>query len=159
MSSEEGVSTFEVEFEIKCSAEKFFDIYADHVTMLPQVLPHMFRSTTVVKGDGKSVGSVVDWEYITEPPSFETARQTIEAIDEEKMVLTKRFYGGDLGKKFDLYRATLTAFKKDGKNYVKWCLDIKKTHGEIPEPHDYMDFIEKFTKEFDSSLATGNVSA
>ncbi|XP_042514219.1 MLP-like protein 423 [Macadamia integrifolia] len=157
--SSDGVSTFEVDFEIKCSAEKFFDIYADHVTMLPQVLPHMFKSTTVVKGDGKSVGSVVDWEYFLEPPNFENSRQTIEAIDEENMVLTKRFYGGDLGKKFDLYRATLKAFKKEDKNYVKWSLDIKKTHGEIPEPHDYMDFVERFTKEFDSSLATANISA
>ncbi|XP_042510076.1 MLP-like protein 423 [Macadamia integrifolia] len=157
--SSEGVYTFAVEIEIKCSPEKFFDVYADHVTILPQVLPHTFKSTTVVKGDGKSVGSVVDWEYSVVPPTFETARQTIEAIDDENMILIKRFYGGDLGRKFDLFRATLKAYKKENKNYVKWSIDTKKTHGEIPDPHDYMVFIEKFTKEFDTSLVSGKISA
>ncbi|KAJ4974174.1 hypothetical protein NE237_007348 [Protea cynaroides] len=152
------VATFEVEIEIKTPVQKFFNIYADHVTLLPQVLPDMFKSTTVVKGDGKSVGSIVDWEYMLEPPTVESARQTIEAIDEENMVLTKRFYGGDLGKKFHTYRATLKAYKKGGKDYVKWSLDIEKTHDEILEPHDYMEFVEKFTKEFDSHLANANIA-
>ncbi|KAJ4974558.1 hypothetical protein NE237_007732 [Protea cynaroides] len=152
------VATFEVEIEIKTPAQKFFNIFADHVNLLPQVVPDFFKSTTVVKGDGKSVGSIVDWEYILDSSTVETARQTIEAIDEENMVLTIKFYGGDLGRKFHTYRPILKTYKKGGKNYVKWSLDHKKTHDEIADPHNYMEFIENFTKAFDSRLANANVA-
>ncbi|KAJ4973222.1 hypothetical protein NE237_006396 [Protea cynaroides] len=152
------IATCEVEIEINTPVEKFFNMYTDHVILFPQVLPDIFKSSTVVKGDGKSVGSIVDLEYILEPPTIETTRQTIEAIDKENMVLAWNLYGGDLGKKFDIYRPVLKVYNKGPKNYLKRTLDYKKTNDKIPEPHNYMKFVEKYTKEFDSRIANVNLA-
>ena len=51
-------SKLEVDVEVKCNADQYWEIIKDSNKILPEVFPDQYKSIKVLEGDGKSVGSV-----------------------------------------------------------------------------------------------------
>lgn len=51
-------SKLEVDVEVKCSADKYWECIKDATFILPKYFPDQYKCIKVLEGDGKSVGSV-----------------------------------------------------------------------------------------------------
>ncbi|KAI3921743.1 hypothetical protein MKX01_005432 [Papaver californicum] len=95
----------QVETELKCSADKFYNICRHNVMQLTTVFPGYFKSVKIIKGDGKGLGSIRQWQYVlpeTEEKivtlydkKIKNVDQTKKSIDKNKRTLKKSRFAID----------------------------------------------------------------
>ncbi|KAI3833674.1 hypothetical protein MKW92_021243 [Papaver armeniacum] len=54
----------QIETELKCSADKLYNLYTHNIIQLSTIFPDYFRSIKIVKGDGISLGSIRLRKYV-----------------------------------------------------------------------------------------------
>ncbi|KAI8528371.1 hypothetical protein RHMOL_Rhmol12G0144000 [Rhododendron molle] len=137
----------EVDVELKTSADKFWESIRDSSTVFPKALPHHYKSIQVLEGDGKSVGSVRLIHYAEASSLVTFDKERIDAVDEEKKILSYSVIEGDLLKFYKSFKATLMVSAKGDGSSVKWVSEFEKASDEIPDPNIIRDFaVENFTK-------------
>ncbi|KAK9115299.1 hypothetical protein Syun_022096 [Stephania yunnanensis] len=80
----------DVENQINCPANKLFDFIKNNFTMLPQIFPSFLKGE-VLEGDGKSLGSVTQWEYFlgVNPNEVFVVKEKLVEIDDKSMSFTR----------------------------------------------------------------------
>lgn len=82
------------------------------------------------------------------------AKEIVEAIDDEKNLITFRVIEGDLMEHFKSFKLTIQANpKSEGEGcVVHWILEYEKHHGEIIDPHTLLQFVADVSKDLESHL-------
>lgn len=142
----------EVDVEVKCPPEKFWQSLRDSATLFPKALPKEYKSIEVVEGDGKSVGSIRLIHYADGSPLVTSTKEKIEAVDEENKTFAYSVIGGDLLKYYKNFKAHLTVSPKGEGSLVKWASEFEKAHEEIPDPNLIRDFAVKNFQDLDAYL-------
>ncbi|KAI3897904.1 hypothetical protein MKX03_034275 [Papaver bracteatum] len=150
---------FEVEFKVKCSAEKFYSMMTRNVLKLPTYAPQKIHNVQVLSGEGElRLGSVSVWDYVLDnKPSGVRTQAKVTAMDHQNMSLTFTVVDGYLTDDYTSFANTLTATtptQRDG-NYsclVKWSVQYQKANDNVADPTYFMKMLEDFTKELDTNL-------
>lgn len=50
--------------ELKCSGEKFYEIFRSKVHLMPKICPDMVKDIQVLEGDWESTDSIKQWTYV-----------------------------------------------------------------------------------------------
>ena len=50
--------------EVKCKADKFFEIFTSKSYLFPKICPEKIKSVQVLEGDWATIGSVKVWNYV-----------------------------------------------------------------------------------------------
>ncbi|GMN44075.1 hypothetical protein TIFTF001_013274 [Ficus carica] len=119
----------ETDVEIKASAEKFHSIFRHKPHHISNVASHKIQGVDLHEGEWGTVGSIVCWNYFHDGKP-RVARDRVEAIDEEKNLITFRVLEGDLREHFKSFVITIQANPKVGGEgcTVHWILEYEKLH-------------------------------
>ncbi|KAI3902720.1 hypothetical protein MKW92_010525 [Papaver armeniacum] len=149
----------EVEFKVKCPAEKFYSIMTRDALKIPKYAPRIIHNVQVVSGEGElSLGSVSVWDYVLDnKPSGVRTRAKITEMDHQNMSLTFTILDGYLTDDYTSFAGTLTTTtptQRDG-NYnclVKWSVQYQKANDNVADPTYFMKMLDDLTKELDTNL-------
>ncbi|MGI4370303.1 MLP family protein, partial [Klebsiella pneumoniae] len=107
------------------------------------------QSVNLHEGDWGTVGSVISWNYTIDGKE-KTAKDIIEAIDEETKSVTFKVVEGDL---MELYKTFIIVVHVDTKgenNLVTWTFHYEKQKEDVEEPNTLMDFCIEVTKDIET---------
>lgn len=62
------------------------------------------------------------------------AKETVEAIDQEKRSVTFNDFGGDLMKLYKVFKMIVQVIEDGKANYVKWIMEYEKVNENVPSP-------------------------
>ncbi|KAI3886784.1 hypothetical protein MKW92_045416 [Papaver armeniacum] len=145
----------QVETELKCSADKFYNLFRHNMMHLTTIFPQYYKSVKIVKGDGKSsVGNIREWRYVTPGASTVTmVKEIVKSVDEENRSITFSVVGGDLLTQYKSFDVTMTVAPKDVDNIeesgskVKWWIQYEKRTEDVHSPDAHIGLVAHVTKE------------
>ncbi|KAL5553449.1 hypothetical protein UlMin_040850 [Ulmus minor] len=143
----------ETNVEIKASAAKFHDIFMKRPHHISNVSSEKIQGCELHEGEWGTVGSVIYWNYYHDGKAC-VAKEVIEAVDEEKNLITFKVIEGDLMDHYESFKATLQATPKtEGEgSVVHWFVEYKKKHGDIVDPHTLLEFLADLSKDLEKHL-------
>ncbi|XP_026396536.1 MLP-like protein 43 [Papaver somniferum] len=152
------IHQLEVETKCKSSAERFYALMTRDAPKLPKYAPQTILNVQVFPRDGEvRGGSIFVWEYVPrDNPFVALSIEKVTAVDPKNLSITTTVLEGDLTNGYTSFVITLaiTPTKRDG-NYnfiVKWVVQYVKANEDVPDPTNFMIFLEEFTKELDNNL-------
>ncbi|RVW47190.1 MLP-like protein 423 [Vitis vinifera] len=145
-------SKLEVDVEVKCNAEKYWESIRDSNTIFPKAFPDQYKCIKVLEGDGKSVGSVRHITYGEGSPLVKESEERVDIVDEADKKVSYSVIGGDLLKYYKNFKATLVITPKGDGSLVKWTCDFEKASAEIPDPNVIKEFAVKNFIELDDYI-------
>ncbi|RDY10097.1 MLP-like protein 43, partial [Mucuna pruriens] len=136
------------EIEIRSSAVQIFNIFAKQLHNL-QNIANGVHEGKLHEGDWHDIGSIKSWSITTEG-KVETFKESIETIDEQNKSITTKFFDGEIGKSYKLFKLHLQAIdKEEGGAVAKWTIEYEKLNEDIGPPYHFLDFITATTKDID----------
>lgn len=78
------------------------------------------------------------------------AKDLIEAIDEENKSITFKVLEGDLAELYKTFKLSLHVDTKGENNLVTWTVDYEKLNENVEDPHTFLAFILKVTRDIES---------
>ncbi|XP_026445023.1 MLP-like protein 423 [Papaver somniferum] len=111
---------------------------------LTKVLPRTHKSVQILAGDGKSVGTVRLWNFVS--GTTNARRKTTEKIvsmDDESRTLIFSLIGGEAMQLYKTIQYTMSAAPIKGNEQsclVKWTLDYEKQNDDVPPPNHLVEF-------------------
>ncbi|KAL5553450.1 hypothetical protein UlMin_040851 [Ulmus minor] len=151
--SSDLIGKLETDVEIKASATKFHDIFMKRPHHISNASSHRIQGCELHEGEWGTVGSVIYWNYHHDgKPSV--AKEVVEAVDEEKNLITFKVIEGDLMDHYNSFKLTIQATpKSEGEGcVVHWILEYEKKHGEIVDPHTLLEFVAEVSKDLEEHL-------
>jgi Pathogenesis-related protein Bet v 1 family len=128
----------EVEVALKSAPVKLWEAIRASADLFPTILPDQYKSIRILEGDGKSVGSVRLVNYAPGTPVVTFAKERVEAVEEENMMVSYNVIEGEILDLYKNFKATLqVAPKGEGEgegSLAKWTLQYDKASSEVPEP-------------------------
>ncbi|KAK9145340.1 hypothetical protein Sjap_005243 [Stephania japonica] len=106
------VEKLELEREVSCPADKFYEFMKKDAAQLPQILPEYYKSCELLHGDGKSVGTIRLWKYTLGGPEVLVAKETIKSIDDRNKTVTYSIFEGDLKRMYKSFDIVLEVVPK-----------------------------------------------
>ncbi|XP_059446961.1 MLP-like protein 28 [Corylus avellana] len=143
------ITKMETETEIKCSANKFYEIFRSKVHLMPKICPNLVKDIQLLKGDWDSKDSVKQWTYVA---GNSEGVKTSEAIDEENKSITYKAIDGEIAKNYKVYKSTVQVTPKGNGSLVKWTIEYEKANEEVPTPDKYFDLVVNLSKAVESYL-------
>ncbi|RZC72181.1 hypothetical protein C5167_035382 [Papaver somniferum] len=146
----------QVETELKCSADKFYNLFRHNIMLLPTIFPQFYKSVKIVKGDGKSsVGNIREWQYVTPGASSKviSVKEIVKSVDEDNRSITFSVLGGDLMTQYKTFDIIMTVTPKDVDNIeesgskVKWWIQYEKRTEDVHSPDAHIQVAAAITKE------------
>ncbi|XP_024030707.1 MLP-like protein 43 [Morus notabilis] len=143
----------ETDVEIKASPKKFHDIFKHRPHHISNHSSDKIHGCEIHEGEWGTVGSVIYWNYFHDGKP-RVAKEIVEAIDDEKNLITFRVIEGDLMEHFKSLTVTMQANPKpEGEgSIVHWTLEYEKHHNEIIDPHTLLQFGADVSKDLENHL-------
>ncbi|KAK6157595.1 hypothetical protein DH2020_011843 [Rehmannia glutinosa] len=101
------------------------------------------------EGEWGTVGSIISWNY-THDGKVRVTKEIIEAIDEEKKLVTFKVIEGDLTELYKNFKFIVHVDTSGEDNLVTWTLEYEKLNEDVPDPHTLMDYLLKVTKDIET---------
>ncbi|XP_009798271.1 kirola-like [Nicotiana tabacum] len=137
------------QIEIKGCGDLFHEMFRHKPHHLPNVTPDKIQAVDLHEGDWGTVGSVVNWNYTIEGQT-KVVKVVVEAIDEEKRLVTFSAFEGHLIEQYKTFKATVHIENEGENNLVLWTIEYEKQNDEVSEPFCYLEFATNLTKEVDA---------
>ncbi|KAA8532561.1 hypothetical protein F0562_032623 [Nyssa sinensis] len=137
--------------EIKSSADKFFEVFSSKVYLIPQICPDRVKSIQLLEGDWNSFGSVKLWTYVAVRDS-ESAKEKLEAIDEQNKSITFNVLQGELMMNYKIFKFSFQVSGNGDGSLVNWALEYEKQNEGVPDPDKYQEIVVHVTKQIDAYL-------
>ncbi|CAI9096012.1 OLC1v1032072C1 [Oldenlandia corymbosa var. corymbosa] len=137
------------QIEIKSSADVFHELFRKEPHQLSTISPDSVHNCELHDGDWGTVGSVISFDYTHDGKKC-VAKEIIDAIDEEKKLVTFKIIEGDLLELYKSISVTVHVETHGETNLVTWSIDFEKLHEGIPDPHTLMDLCFKITKDIEA---------
>lgn len=84
-------------------------------------------------------------------------KHVIEAVDEEKNLITFKVLEGDIMEHYKTFKFTLQTIPKRMGSVVHWTLEYEKLHEDIPDSHTSMlQLCIDVSNDIDAHLMGGN---
>ncbi|KAJ7942961.1 MLP protein [Quillaja saponaria] len=146
----------ETDVHIKASPEKFHEVFCSRTHHISNVSSGNIQGVVIHEGEWGTVGSVIFWNYTLDGKAA-VAKEVVEAIDQEKNLITFKIIEGDLLDHYKSFKITIQVTGKDenGGSVVHWLMEYEKLHGEIPDPHSLLQMAIAVSKDLDAHLTEG----
>ncbi|KAG5532167.1 hypothetical protein RHGRI_026701 [Rhododendron griersonianum] len=135
--------------EIKSDGDVFHEIFRYRPHHISTMSPGNIQNVDLHEGDWGTVSSVIFWNY-THDGKEKTAKEVIEAIDEEKKLVTFKVVEGDLLQLYKTFIITVHVDTKGENNLVTWTLEYEKLNGDVEDPTTFMDLCIVVTKDIET---------
>ncbi|KAL0326888.1 UNVERIFIED_CONTAM: Kirola [Sesamum angustifolium] len=133
---------------IKVDGDIFFHLFKHELHHIKNILPQKIQSVNLIAGEWGTVGSVISWNYTKDGVSS-TAKEIIEAVDEEKRSITYKVTEGDLMAVYNTFKLAFSVDSNGEDNVVTWTVEYEKKNESVPEPSTFLDFCFSATKEIE----------
>ncbi|KAH8500620.1 hypothetical protein Peur_042456 [Populus x canadensis] len=140
----------EINFELKCSADKFFEVLSRQAHQIPNASSGEIHAIEVHEGDWVATGSVKLWTYTIDGKP-EVFKEKVE-VDEVNKSVSLIAVGGHVLEQYKSYKITLKTVSMAEGGVVKILLDYEKLKPDDPPPNKYLDFVIKVVKDIDEHL-------
>lgn len=140
--------------ELKCQADKFFDIWARKPYLVPKMCPDKMLSIELIEGDWGKVGAVKNWNYvINDVGEHANVKTRVEELDEEKRLVKYSHHDGLILKKYNnTLISKVQATPQEEGCIVKWSFEYEKMNEAAPEATVFVDFMLAMAKDIDACL-------
>ncbi|KAL7090788.1 hypothetical protein ACP275_12G064000 [Erythranthe tilingii] len=138
---------------IKSDGDVFHEIFRERPHHISGMSPDVVQNVDLHEGEWGTVGSVIFWNYTHDGKEC-VGKNIIEAIDEEKRLVTFNMVEGDLMELYKTFKTTIHVDTDGEDNLVTWTLDYEKLNEDVTEPHSLMDLCIKMTKDIESHHLT-----
>ncbi|RYR32384.1 hypothetical protein Ahy_A10g046961 [Arachis hypogaea] len=115
----------------------------------------LYEVAQVHQGDWQNVGSVQHWDYTIEGKKT-SAKDKIEAIDDENKTITYSLFGEEISNDYKTFKGTIKVSDKgSGGGIVKWTFEYEKNKKNMSaaSPQSYLDFAIKVTRDIDAHVS------
>ncbi|XP_065854960.1 MLP-like protein 328 [Euphorbia lathyris] len=153
------------EVELKSGAHKFFKFWksqtrsasALHVPpseahKTPHHTSSHIQAVRIHEGDWDTPGSIKIWNYTIDGKQ-EVFKEKVE-VEEDKKLVRLTGLEGDVFKLYKVYNGIWHIIPKGDGYIAKITIEYEKLNPDVPAPHNYLDFLVRFTKEIDVGLVT-----
>ncbi|KAI3977417.1 hypothetical protein MKX01_000330 [Papaver californicum] len=140
----------QIETEVNCSADKFYNMFRNNAIQMATIFPNYFKSVKIIKGDGKSLGSIRQWQYVTLGMKTDQTNPNIILFYQS---ITFSVLGGDLLTHYKSFDFQMTVSPKyidnieESGSKVKWWIQYEKRAEDVPSPDAHIGLIAPITKE------------
>ncbi|XP_057739252.1 MLP-like protein 43 [Arachis stenosperma] len=144
----------ESEIEIEANASEFYKVFRKQLYDIPKISSDKVHGAQVHQGDWENLGSVKHWDYTIEGKKT-SAKEKIEAIDDENKTITYSLFGEKISNDYKTLKGTIKVSDKvSGGGIVKWIFEYEKHKENITaaSPQSYLDFAIKVTQDIDAHL-------
>ncbi|KAL4361740.1 hypothetical protein GQ457_04G009220 [Hibiscus cannabinus] len=142
----------ECQFEIKSSADKFFDVYKNKGYLMPKLSNQVVTDIKLLQGDWNSEGSCRLWHIVVDGGKIESAKEVFEKVDDTNRTIVYKLVGGEIMDAYKTLRSTLNVMPMGEGSLVKWTMDFEKQNESIPDPVKYAEFLTVWSKNVDAYL-------
>ncbi|KAK9106077.1 hypothetical protein Scep_022921 [Stephania cephalantha] len=111
----------------------------------------LYKNSKVLQGDGKSLGSVIQWSYVIDAKSdqYLEVKAKLSEVDDEKRSVTFTIIGGDLSKMHKSLASKVCVTPKSNGSMVKWSIIYEKLIEVDSHPLDpYLEIFAGITSKF-----------
>ncbi|KAG6759527.1 hypothetical protein POTOM_036008 [Populus tomentosa] len=131
----------EAEVEVKVSAETFHDIFSCRPHHISNMSPAKIQNVDLHEGEWGKPGTVICWSYVHDGVA-KTAKEVIEAIDDEKLSTTFKVIEGDMiTTEYKSFTAIVQATPKgEGSCLAHWTFEYEKLNENVPDPQTLLQF-------------------
>ncbi|KAK6157591.1 hypothetical protein DH2020_011839 [Rehmannia glutinosa] len=133
------------QIDIKSDGDVFHEIFREKPHHVAGISPDHVQNCDLHDGEWGKVGSIICWDY-----THEVAKEIIEAIDEEKKLVTFKVIEGDLMKLYKTFKLIVHVDTSGDDNLVTWTLEYEKLSEDVPHPHTIMDILLKINKDIET---------
>ncbi|KAK9698393.1 hypothetical protein RND81_08G101200 [Saponaria officinalis] len=138
------IQRVEGEIELKCEADKFFEVWARKPYLASKMCPDKHPKIELHEGDWDSVGSILTWNYVL----VQFVSNVINKC------VTYNIVDGDVFKTFyKSFKPKVQAIQKGERCIVNWNFEFEKKNESAPEPTKYLDFLLSCAKDIDHHLS------
>ncbi|XP_021739206.1 MLP-like protein 28 [Chenopodium quinoa] len=145
----------EGQVELKCDADKFFEIWGQNPSLVSNMCPIKFPKVELNEGEcWDRVGSVITWSYvIDEIGEHAFVKTRVEECDKENKLVSYNYLGGHIVEQYyKTLKSRIQAIPKDEGCTVKWTLEYEKMNENAPEADLYTDYLLGTAKDIDACL-------
>ncbi|GAV80646.1 Bet_v_1 domain-containing protein [Cephalotus follicularis] len=143
----------ETDVEIKVPADKFHELFSSRPHHVSRASPHIVQACKLHEGDYGKPGRIVIWSYVHDGKA-KTAKELIEAIDEEKNSITFRVLEGDILDEYKSFVVTFQVTPNDTGNVVHWTFEYEKLSEEVAHPETLLQLAVDVSKDIEAHLIT-----
>ncbi|KAI3985338.1 hypothetical protein MKX01_033652 [Papaver californicum] len=128
----------QVETELKCSADKFYNIFRHNIMQLTIFFPRYLKSVKIIKDA---------------PSKVLMLEEIIKSVDEENRSVTFSVLGGDILTQFKSVDFIMAVTPKDVDNIkesgskVRWWVQYEKRSEDVHSPDGHISLLGLLTKE------------
>ncbi|XP_038876398.1 MLP-like protein 328 [Benincasa hispida] len=147
------VGKFVSELEINAPAHKYYGVFKDKVSHLPNISPTIFQSVEVHEGDWDTHGhgSIKIWNYTIDGKT-EVFKEQVE-FDDEKLAVTLIGLEGDVFEHYKVFKGIYQVVPKGPEHSLAiLTLEYEKLDDGSPYPYKYLDLMNNITKDIESHL-------
>ncbi|KAE9450379.1 hypothetical protein C3L33_17721, partial [Rhododendron williamsianum] len=128
---------------LKCKLERQVEIKSDGDVFheLFRYKPHHISTISPANIHG------VD---LNEDGKKKSAKEIVEAVDEETKTVTFKVIEGDLTELYKDFKGTVHVDTKGESNLVTWTFEYEKLNDEVEDPNTLMDFVINVTKDIET---------
>ncbi|KAE8730092.1 MLP-like protein 34 isoform 2 [Hibiscus syriacus] len=141
----------ECQFEIKSSADKFFDVYKNKPYLMPKLSNQKVTDIKLLQGDWNSEGSFRLW-HIDVAGKTEPVKEMIEKMDDTNRTIVYKLVGGEIMNAYKTWKTILNVTSMGEGSLVKWTMEFEKQNENIPDPVKYGEFLTAWAKNVDAYL-------
>ncbi|KAK4479149.1 hypothetical protein RD792_014660 [Penstemon davidsonii] len=129
------------------------DVFHELITHKPHHVsitsPEKVQGCDLHEGEFGKVGSIICWRY-THEGKEKTAKQLIQAIDEEKKIIKLKMLEGDLMKLYKDFLITIHIETKDGIDLVSCTFEYETLHDDVEHPISLLSFFIDIAKDIEN---------
>ncbi|KAB1205745.1 MLP-like protein 43 [Morella rubra] len=140
----------ETEFEIKVSADKFYNVFRSQAHQVPNATPDIIQGVDVHEGDWKTHGSVKIWKYTVEG-NAEVFKEKVEFDDANRKVSLVGVEG-DVMRYYKNIKPIYQVTPKGDGSVAKLSIEYEKLREDVPAPDKYLTMMVNITKDIDAHL-------
>ncbi|OWM86173.1 MLP-like protein 31 [Punica granatum] len=146
----------EIDIGIRSPPKKLYNVFSSKPQDISDASPDNVHGTKLHEGDWGKVGSVIHWDYVHDGQP-KTAKERIDALDDENNKATFSVIEGDLLNLYKTFILIVQATAKEGGTgtTVHWTIEYEKVSEETPEPYSLLEFAVKVTRDIDANLTSG----
>ncbi|KAI3730657.1 hypothetical protein L1987_61829 [Smallanthus sonchifolius] len=138
---------------IKSDGDVFHEIFRQRPHQVSEMSPDNIQGVGLDDGEWGTVGSVIVLNYFHDGKA-KVAKEMIDAIDEEKKLVSFKVIGGDIFDTFKSFLITVQVDTKGDENIVTWTFNYEKLNEKVEDPNSLMDFVINITKDMENHQLT-----
>ncbi|CAO2814427.1 unnamed protein product [Amaranthus hypochondriacus] len=145
------------EVELKCDADKFFDLWAHKIYHVAKICPDKIQKTVLNEGEWNKVGALITGYYvINETGESSSLKSRVKEIDEKKRYTRYTYHEGLIMENYyNSFEAKMEVTKNGNANngcIVKWSFEYEKKNKDAPDANVYIHFMLSMAKDVDAHL-------